>query len=250
MECTKCQGRGLIIRDGTAYPCPCVRESIVAAKIRVSGLPEIMLECKFKAFNLKFYSRSVIDQVTKNNYYDSARLALKDAGDFVKSFVKNARATESLLFSGPVGSGKTFLACCIANELLEEGVSVNFVVVPDLLDRIRSTYDQNKPQWYESEQGMLDAARETPLLILDDLGAHNYTEWTRNKLYSIINYRLNYFLPTVITTNLSLQRLNEYLGERTVSRIIHMCRMHRLMVDQDIRVKKKKLQGSTAGEWQ
>jgi len=75
-----------------------------------------------------------------------------------------------------------------------------------------------------------------PLLILDDLGAHNYTDWTRNKLFSIINYRLNYMLPTIITTNINLEDLEHFLGERTTSRIIHMCHPYRLLVEVDIRV--------------
>ena len=103
MECVKCQGRGLIVLNGTAYPCTCVRENIVSGKIKNSGLPEMMLGCKFKSFNLKYYSKAAIDQITKNNYYESARLALKDAGNFVKSFLMNHKKTESLLFSGPVG---------------------------------------------------------------------------------------------------------------------------------------------------
>jgi len=86
----------------------------------------------------------------------------------------------------------------------------------------------------------MDSARRVHVLILDDLGAHNYTEWTRNKLYSIINYRLNNNLPTVITTNLDLAELEEYLGERTTSRIIQMCRIFRLMVETDIRIVKRR----------
>jgi DNA replication protein DnaC len=142
-----------------------------------------------------------------------------------------------------VGSGKTFLACCIANALLEKGCSVLFLVVPDLLDYLRSTYDSNRGPGEVTEQEILDTACKVPLLILDDLGAHNYTEWVRNKLYSILNFRLNHFLPVVITTNINLEDLEEYLGERTTSRIYQMCRPYRLLVDIDIRVLQRQGKG-------
>jgi DNA replication protein DnaC len=86
----------------------------------------------------------------------------------------------------------------------------------------------------------VERARQAPLLVLDDLGAHNYTDWTRNKIYSIINYRLNHRLPVVATTNISPENLEGYLGERTTSRLLEMCRPYRLLVDLDIRAVQRK----------
>lgn len=244
--CPKCNGRGLIVSDNSARPCPCSKERALANRINESGLPTGLLGNRFEGFNFRYYSKSTIDPVKGISHYDSARLTFRAATDFVKSFMQNSRATKGLLFTGGVGSGKTHLACCIANALLDRGWPVLFVVVPDLLDRIKATYDPGRQGGY-SEQEVIDAAREVPLLLLDDLGAHNYTDWTRNKLYSIINYRLNYCLPTVITTNISLEDLEEFLGERTTSRIFQMCRTYRLMVDVDIRMKK---QGVQTEDWQ
>jgi DNA replication protein DnaC len=82
----------------------------------------------------------------------------------------------------------------------------------------------------------MDTARKAEVLVLDDLGAHNFTEWTQNKIFSLINYRMNHGLPCVITTNLSLEEMNQVVGLRTVSRIIEMCKIYRLYVDEDIRV--------------
>jgi len=73
---------------------------------------------------------------------------------------------------------------------------------------------------------------------LDDLGAHNYTPWTCNKLYSLLNYRLNYHLPVIITTNLDLVEIEKFLGKRTTSRILQMCNVYRLTVQKDIRYQK------------
>jgi len=87
---------------------------------------------------------------------------------------------------------------------------------------------------------LMESARQTPLLILDDLGVNNYTEWSKNKIYSIVNYRLNHQLPVIVTTNITPEDLEEYLGERTTSRLLEMCKPYRLLVDMDIRTVRRR----------
>ncbi|RKO67125.1 ATP-binding protein [Desulfofundulus salinus] len=233
--CPVCEDRGVVIKNNVAVPCPCNKQRALVNRFKEAGLPEGLRYHTFDKFNFKYYSRLRVDAERKLTYYESARRTFQAAQDFVNNF-KNDRHIDGLLITGPVGSGKTFLAACIANALLEAEVLLLFVVVPDLLDRLRSTYDQNRQGGDYSEKDLMDAAREVPLLFLDDLGAHNYTEWTKNKLYSILNYRVNHRLPVIITTNISLEDLGEYLGERTTSRICQMCWPYRLPVEDDIRM--------------
>lgn len=233
--CPKCLDRGVIIRENLAYPCTCNKQRALANRFRDAGLPEGLRYCTFDQFNFKYYSRVKVDPEHKITYYESARRTYRAAREFVQKFKEDGQ-TDGLLITGPIGSGKTFLAACMANALLQEGAILLFVVVPDLLDRLRATYDQVRTGGEYTERDLMDAAREVPLLFLDDLGAHNYTEWAKNKIYSILNYRVNYRLPVIITTNLSLEDLSEHLGERTTSRICQICRPYRLPVEMDIRI--------------
>ncbi len=234
-ECKLCGGSGLIMKGNTAVQCSCIQKQKLKSSYTKAGLTSLMRQYTFDKFDFRYYAADKFDQVKGISYAQTAKITYQAAKDFTKNFFKN-RHTEGLLFTGPVGSGKTFLACCIANEVIQRGERLLFVVVPDWLDQIRATYDTANAD--VTEQDLLSAAREVPLLILDDLGVHNYTDWTKNKLYSIINYRLNNQLPTIITTNLSLPELSQHLGERTASRIFQMCRIYRLLVDRNIRYAK------------
>ena len=232
-NCPLCQGRGIIIIDrDTASPCKCMLHRSIQLKFRDSRMSKEMLSYNFNQFSSRYYSKNHTDAVNGRTYYDNAAAAFVAAQKFVRDIREN-KYPDGILMMGPVGGGKTFLACAIANALLDEGTEVLFVIVPDLLDQIRATYGKYNEQ---TEQDLMETARKVKVLILDDLGAHNYTDWARNKIYSILNHRMNNMLPTVITTNLDLAEMEEYLGERTTSRIIQMCRVYRLLVETDIRI--------------
>ncbi|MEW6181919.1 MAG: ATP-binding protein [Bacillota bacterium] len=231
--CQECGNRGLILRGDAAVPCACVKEKAMRARFSLSQMSPLMRKHTFDRFDFRYYSRSRKDEDKGITFQESAKRAYNAAKEFVTIFMKG-EAGEGLIFTGQVGTGKSFLACCIANALLEAGKEVLFVVVPDFLDEIRATYDEESDVPL-SEHELLGLARGTPLLILDDLGAFTYTDWARQKIYSILNHRLNHRLPVVITTNVALEELEEYLGARTTSRIIEICRPYRLMVENDIR---------------
>jgi DNA replication protein DnaC len=239
VTCEKCGDRGIVLKGEVAVPCACVKQNALEKLFKDSRLPRKLLGCTLENFSFKYYAVDSLDPERGVTYNELAKLAYQAARNFIYNFLKDSK-TDGLLFTGQVGSGKTFLACCIANALLKKRKLVLFAIVPDLLDQIRSTYDSGRGQDEVSEFDLLDTAKQVPLLILDDLGAHNYTEWTRNKIYSIINYRLNHQLPVVVTTNIIPEELEKYLGERTTSRLLEMCKPYRLLVDMDIRAVQRK----------
>jgi len=103
-----------------------------------------------------------------------------------------------LVFLGGNGCGKTHLAAAIAHFRLEQGDTVGFVNVPDLLDELRASFAPDASERYDTAFARV---REAPLLILDDLGAHHASPWAQEKLYQVLNHRHLRRLPTVITMN-------------------------------------------------
>ena len=125
-----------------------------------------------------------------------------------------ARAPDGwLVLQGVNGCGKTHLAAAIANYRVAQGEPVFFVVVPDLLDYLRSTFSPDSQIPYDE---FFEEIRETPVLILDDFGEQSVTPWAQAKLYQIINYRYNARLPMVVTTCLSLEEIETRISSRMV----------------------------------
>jgi len=118
---------------------------------------------------------------------------------------------EWLVLLGAHGSGKTHLAAAVANARLHANRPAVFLVVPDLLDKLRATFHPSSEITYDE---LFETARTTPLLVLDDLGAHSSTPWAQEKLYQIINERYNRRLETVITSNLDLEDMDARLRSR------------------------------------
>ena len=121
-----------------------------------------------------------------------------------------------LLLMGSFGCGKTHLAAAIAIHATRNlGLRTLFTIVPDLLDHLRSTYHPTSAVTYDER---FEAVRMVPLLVLDDLGAESQTPWAQEKLFQIINHRYNEHLPTVITSNVDLDRMDPRVRSRLCDR--------------------------------
>jgi DNA replication protein DnaC len=115
-----------------------------------------------------------------------------------------------LLIMGGYGCGKTHLAAAIANFAVGMGVPTLFLTVPDLLDTLRFAYDAENVTFEQR----FEEIRSASLLVLDDFGTQNATEWAQEKLFQIINYRYINHLPLVVTTNLALDQIEPRIRSR------------------------------------
>ncbi len=127
-----------------------------------------------------------------------------------KKFASNPQGW--LVFIGPSGCGKTHIAAAIANTRISKGFPVFFITAADLLDYLRSAFSPESEIPYDK---LFEQVRNTPLLILDDLGAYSDKPWAKEKLDQLLNHRFNNELPTVITTTPPI----EQLGDRLINRI-------------------------------
>jgi DNA replication protein DnaC len=128
-----------------------------------------------------------------------------------------------LLIMGNYGCGKTHLAAAIANFAVGVGVPTLFLTIPDLLDSLRFAYDSENTTFEQRFEEIRSAA----LLVLDDFGTQNATEWAREKLFQIINYRYINRLPLVVTTNLALDQIEPRIRSRLQDPdLVSVVRMH------------------------
>ncbi len=148
---------------------------------------------------------------------------LKQALAYARAFAESPNGW--LIFTGTYGCGKTHLAAAIANHNVAQGRSALFVVVPDLLDHLRATFN---PQSVVSFDQRFEEVRRTPLLVLDDLGTESATPWAREKLYQIFDYRYNARLPTVITTATPIEEIDPRLATRMLD--VSLCTPFAILV--------------------
>ena len=178
---------------------------------------------------------------TFENYRGKENQSLIIAKNFVKDYEEIKKENIGLLFYGSVGSGKTYLACSIANALIEQyQVRVKIRNFAQIINELqKGGFDLDKNAYIES-------LVNTSVLILDDLGIERDTSYAKEQVYNIVNNRYLKQKPTIFTTNLSYDTIVnctesvEY--QRIYSRIIEMC-IPVMVVGEDFRkaIQKDKL---------
>lgn len=137
---------------------------------------------------------------------------------YVEHFGTMRESGQGLLLFGPVGTGKTFYAACIANALIDRGIPccvTNFARLSNVLQ-----------QTYDGKQAIIDSMKEFDLLVIDDLGAERRTDYMAETVWSIIDTRYRSGLPLIVTTNMTAEELKhpaDIRDERVFSRLYEMC---------------------------
>ena len=147
--------------------------------------------------------------------YLSARMADFDGKPVPPMERPHLLAEYGLFITGDAGTGKTHLATAGLAELLPglvtadkfgipHGPDALWTAAPQVLQELRATFNGRG----ESEIDVTKRYTRPALLVLDDLGAEQATDWTGQALYLLLSTRVNHLRPTIITSNLSLQALD------------------------------------------
>lgn len=137
---------------------------------------------------------------------------------YVENFETLKSKGQGLLLYGSVGVGKSYIAACIANALIDKG----YPVLMTTFERIEKT----SFGMVSGKQDYFDSLNKYPLLILDDLGTERDTDYMQEIVHTVVNNRSLANLPLIVTTNLTSQQLQNPTGirnQRIYSRLLKMC---------------------------
>lgn len=200
--CKKCKDTGY----NNGKMCDCLENLLIKYSIEeINNSCSIKLH-DFSDFSLNLYPKNE-DRVSPR---DKMEIIYNICIEYTNSFSKDS---PSLFFIGKTGLGKTLLSSCIAKNLLEKGYNVIFCSIPSIFRQVEDEHFGRK------EGNTFNVINSCDLLILDDLGSEFQTGFTDSVLYEILNNRLNLYLPTIITTNLTTKDLDNKYNDRIISRL-------------------------------
>jgi len=120
---------------------------------------------------------------------------------------------------GDIGTGKTFLAGCIANALLDQCIPVMMTTFGRILNTLTGMFQEDRNSY-------IDSLNQYSLLIIDDLGMERSTEFALEQVFNVVDTRYRSKKPLIVTTNLMLDELKnpcDLARSRIYDRILEVC---------------------------
>lgn len=224
--CKKCNDTGFVDNQ----KCECMKE--ICKKLAVEDINKAahINLTSFGTFNLDYYKRDSVNK-DESSPYEVMSNIYEYCFNYAKDFTERS---ESLLLSGRTGLGKTHLSLAIASDVIKKGYSVLYDSVINLLSKVEREHFGR-----DNENDTLAVIFDTDLLILDDLGTEFETQFNLSAIFNIIDTRINRNLPTIVSTNLSMEQIKKRYEERIVSRLFASYRYFEF-VGEDVRQIKRK----------
>jgi DNA replication protein DnaC len=215
--CGKCHTRKqtvvTLFGDTKVVPCICEckaaeikaeddarKHSELVLRLRKQGLPE----------------RQMLEWTFAND--DGANPKMTNAmKNYVEHFDTFKEQGKGLLLFGDVGTGKTYLAVCVANELINKGIPC---LVTSFMRIANELWDVDDKQKY------YDNLNSFPLLVIDDLNAERKTEFMKEIVFNVLDMRAQSHKPLIVTTNLTRDELlspANISDKRIFSRLFELC---------------------------
>lgn len=204
-NCNTCRDTGYV----NGKICDCIHtaaKNLLIADLSAS-LP--LQNCRFENFDLNYYQNTDVDGANPRKRMTAI---LKLCKEYVISF--NPKGSESLLFMGDTGLGKTHLTLAITYELLNRGFDVIYGAAYNLFSEMETEHFSGHTNT------KYNAAINCDLLVIDDLGGEFVSPYIQSLLYNIINTRDLSGKPTIINTNLAMGDIAARYTPRVASRLI------------------------------
>ena len=220
-NCPKCKDTGFIGID----KCSCFKSKLIKLYYKDSDLEEAVKTNNFKNFNINLYSNHKLNDERYTPRKNIEDILEYITGEYLPNF-KNSNT--NLLFYGNSGTGKTFLSWCIAKELLDKGFLVVYKTSDDLLRALKDIK-------FNNDTDLENLLINCDLLIIDDLGSEQITDFSSTELFTLINKKILKNKKMIISTNLSLPLISKRYSERISSRIIGEFKLFKFIAE-DIRI--------------
>lgn len=143
--------------------------------------------------------------------------AYAKAGDFVKNFAARLETGAGMLLWGDIGTGKTHLACAIANDLRKQMRPVLYCTAMEAVSLVKASWSKTAEV---TEFDVYARFGDPDLLVIDEIGVQNGTEFERTVLTSIADIRSRNCLPTIVVSNLAPKEIFALIGERMFDRLV------------------------------
>lgn len=220
-NCPKCKDTGFIGID----KCSCFKSKLIKLYYKDSDLEEAVKTNNFKNFNINLYSNHKLNDERYTPRKNIEDILEYITGEYLPNF-KNSNT--NLLFYGNSGTGKTFLSWCIAKELLDKGFLVVYKTSDDLLRALKDIK-------FNNDTDLENLLINCDLLIIDDLGSEQITDFSSTELFTLINKKILKNKKMLISTNLILPLISKRYSERISSRIIGEFKLFKFFAE-DIRI--------------
>lgn len=225
-------------KDGLLYcgKCNTPKQTLIQVCGKVMK-PYCMCECEEKAFKAEqertreILRKEEIERNRSNGFLDLDMIGCRFSADdrknakvseisqrYVKFFRTMLIKGKGLLYYGGTGTGKSFMAACIANALTDAGYKCLVTNFPRIINELTGLF--------EGKQAYINDLNRYDLLVIDDLAIERDTEYTAEIIQNVIDSRYRSKKPLIVTTNLTIEEIMNPKGirkQRLFSRLKEMC---------------------------